>query len=41
MLVRTFERCRRRRCPRFVKADIVVLGQHALLFSARHLRPIR
>jgi hypothetical protein len=34
MLVGTFERCGRGWCPRFVKIDIVVLGQHALLFSA-------
>ncbi len=41
MLVETFERFGSGRCPRFVKIDIVVLGQHALLFSARYLRPIR
>jgi hypothetical protein len=41
MLVGPFERVSSGWCPRFVKTDIVVLGQHALLFSARHLRPIR
>ena len=41
MLIGTFERFGRGWCPRFVKADIVVMGQLALLFSARHLRPIR
>jgi hypothetical protein len=34
MLVGTFECSGRGRCPRFVKLHIVVLGQHALLFSA-------
>ena len=34
MLVETFERFGSRRCPRFVKIHIVVLGQYALLFSA-------
>ena len=41
MLIGTFERFGSGWCPRFVKTDIVVLGQHALLFSARYLRPIR
>jgi hypothetical protein len=41
VLVEALERFGSGRCPRFVKAHIVVLGQHALLFSARHLRPIR
>jgi hypothetical protein len=41
MLVETLERFGSGRCPRFVKIDFVVLGQHALLFSARYLRPIR
>ena len=41
MLIGTFERFGSGWCPWFVKTDIVVLGQHALLFSARHLRPIR
>ena len=40
MLIGAFERFGRGWCPRFVKTDIVVLGQHALLFSARHLRPM-
>ena len=34
MLVSTFERFGSWRCPWFVKVHIVVLGQHALLFSA-------
>ena len=34
MLVGTFERFGSWRCPWFVEVHIVVLGQHALLFSA-------